>query len=157
MRSTEVLGSQFSWDDLIEVSCVFIVPYNVSTMQLFELSTAGIPVVVPSKRFLAELFSLNCALGEISFYQINQIPIDSLGSDNPNNFASPEFLNFWIESADFYNRDLMQNVFYVDSFEELDNFNPPKMTESLSKQQVDRNTFYSEMRQKALLNFIEKL
>jgi hypothetical protein len=68
-RSTEVLGSQFSWDDLIEVSCVFIVPYNVSTMQLFELSTAGIPVVVPSKRFLAELFSLDCALGEISFYQ----------------------------------------------------------------------------------------
>ena len=155
--SSEVFGGHFAWGDIAEVACLFLVPYNISTMQLFELSTAGIPVVVPSKKFLAELFFLNSSLGEVSFFQTNRFATDSLQVGNPNNYSSTEFLDFWIERADFYDRELMPNVFYVDSFQELDHFKSPTQTRDYIEQCEFRNNHFVQKRHLALARFMEMI
>jgi hypothetical protein len=155
--SEEVFGKKFDWGDLQYVNLVFIIPYNVSTMQLFELSTAGIPVVVPSRSFLIELFQHGNALGEISFFQIHKLDTNLLSEKDPNNFNSPAFLDFWLEVADFYNRDLMPNVFFVDSFEELETFNLQESATQISENVHFRNEKYLDLRENALSRFLDLL
>jgi hypothetical protein len=155
--SVEFFGPRFSWDQLQSINAVFLIPYNVSTMQLFELATAGIPVVVPSKRFLTELFFDSLALQEISNYKIEKLSIDELEDKNPNNYRSAEFLKFWLDSADFYNHDLMPNVRTVDSFEELDSLSLISHDTDASRRLVSRNEFYGELRSNMLSSFLENI
>jgi hypothetical protein len=155
--SGEVFGSRFSWNQMQTVGAVFLIPYNVSTMQLFELATAGIPVVVPSKQFLTELFLDSLALQEVSNFKLENLSIDDLAAGDPNNYKSPEFLQFWLDSADFYNRDLMPNVRTIDSFEELDSLSLISYDVDVSRKLMGRNEFYRELRSKMLSSFLENL
>jgi len=155
--STAVFGRHFSWSQMQQVGGVFLIPYNVSTMQLFEFATAGIPVVVPSARFLGELFSDASALQELSYFQTQKISPAGLDLDNPNNYFSPNFVKFWLDSADFYNQDLMPNVMTVDSFEELDSLDLPHCDTKYLSILHSRNISYKEQRHKMLASFVEAL
>lgn len=115
------LGKSFSWKQLIEAAELFYVPYAPSTMMLFEAATAGLPVAVPTLRFMNELRSRHP--GVFSQLTFNQMT-DSLPPAGKQWVASnhrqwDSFSEWWFDRSDFANRELMPNVRLVESFEQL--------------------------------------
>lgn len=119
-RDVRALGVPYRWEDLLDCEEVLVIPQNISTMTLFELATAGVPVAVPSPRWLRELSGGHSqVLGELSFHQLRALDTEGMHANNPANYRSPNYLAWWLQRADFYNPLLMPNVRTVDSVEEL--------------------------------------
>lgn len=115
----KVFGSAYTWPDFFRVREYFVVPYNISTMTLFELATAGVPVSVPSKQLMLSWIQAGVegVLTELSYPQIRKtVPPSSEPCDN---YQSLGFYTWWLDRADFYNTELMPNVRTVESIEEL--------------------------------------
>jgi hypothetical protein len=116
----KVMGKNYSWNQYLQIKEVLYIPYNISTMTLFELATAGVPVSVPSIGFTKELYkSFPGVLSELSYFQVNELPIIGLDNGDPNNYLSEKFQDWWLARADFYNSDLMPNVRVISEFNEL--------------------------------------
>jgi hypothetical protein len=157
----QVFGRRFSWERLSQVREVFVLPYNISTMFLFELATAGVPVTVPSpnlyRRWIAS--SLN-PLSELSFFQLLDGSTASLAADNPNNYGSTSFYDWWLDRADFYDPALMPNVRVVDSLDEaIDEPHPVTLMNISSWRSIirDRNSDLRSRRNALLSDFAESL
>ncbi len=117
----EVMGQNYSWRDFKEVKEVFVVPYNISTMTLFEMATAGLPVAIPSRSFMQQLRNDYAGvLSELSFLQVNGGKVESQHINSPNDYNSPTFYDWWLDRSDFYNLSLMPNVRLVDSLKDLE-------------------------------------
>jgi len=118
--SKRALRSGHSWDQVASMREIFIIPYNISTMTLFELATLGVPVSVPSRRFLKDLAGeqKGGALSQLTWFQVHGIEPPT-GIKNPNNSNRGDFLDWWMDRADFYDPELMPNVRVVDSVTEL--------------------------------------
>jgi hypothetical protein len=152
----KVMGSNYKWKHFQEIKEVLYIPYNISTMFLFELATAGVPVTVPSKEFL-KVISENYSgvLSELSYFQLQELPVQHLAKDDPNNYLSSEFKDWWLERADFYNSHLMPNVRLISNFEELEvNQN---LSESYLHSIAQRNRFVSEQRRELVASFCKFL
>lgn len=113
-------GRPYEWESLARSAEVLVFPQNISTMTLFELATAGVPVAVPSRMWLKQLraegFNI---LNECTFHELANLSTDHLDEDNPTNYRSPKYVDWWLDRADFYNHTLMPNVRIVDSVDEL--------------------------------------
>ena len=119
-KNISILGKPYNWKDLKGCEEVLVFPQNISTMTLFELATAGVPVAVPSRRWISELLDNGFyLLNELSFHQVLGLDTINMSSDNPANYNSPTFLDWWLKRSDFYNKILMPNVRVVDSIEDL--------------------------------------
>jgi len=129
--SKKILGPRYSWNRVGELSEIFVLPYNVSTMTLFELATAGVPVSVPSRKYLKDLYFEKSpgALSQLTWFQVlnQKHPTDS---NNPNDSERVTFLDWWLDRCDFYDPKLMPNVRTVDSISEL--INTPHPVHDLS-------------------------
>lgn len=153
-------GSNYKWNDFDSVSEILYIPYNVSTMSLFEFATAGVPVAIPSPRFLKQLFSrYNGVLSELSYFQTFKLNIDDLDVDNPNNFKSSGFLDWWISRSDFYDKELMPNIRLIDSFAEFVNSESAysNIKSSYSSLIGERNKKLKLQRKNMIKNFVSKL
>lgn len=118
----------YSWEELSQFQGIVMVPYNASTMSLFEHYSANIPLFIPSKSFLLELWKSYSELGvlsELSWNQVldlaphSQVPFNGRVPD-PNAFNSLQSVDYWLDFADFYNLDWMPHLVYFDSWEDLD-------------------------------------
>jgi len=117
----KILAKNYNWKQYLDIKEILYIPYNISTMSLFEFATAGIPVTIPSKKLLIDLHSkYKGVLSELSYYQIRGLSTTGLSSDDPNNFESDQFLDWWLDRADFYNNELMPNVRIISGFDEID-------------------------------------
>ena len=155
----QVYGRPHRWGDLASSREVFVIPYNVSTMTLFELATAGTPVAVPGPSLLRELARLDPAvLGELSFFQVHHLSTAGLAVDDPNNFESPSFLDWWIPWADFFDLDLMPNVRIIESLNEL-NADPVDRRTQVDFRDVwlSRNEDLRRRRHDLITRFLEAL
>jgi len=98
------LDKGYKWNTLMNFKGIIHIPYEASTMSIFEQISSGIPLFFPTKRFLHELW--NSGSHKASNYWVNP----------------PEYListlddNFWIERADYY---YIEGSYYFDSFDEL--------------------------------------
>ena len=140
-EASQFLGPNYSWEKLMSVAGVFILPYNNNTMHFFELANAGVPVVVPSKDFLMRLWNSSVNSGvmsEISNFKVFSISTSGLADEDPSNYLSPVFKNYWINLCDFYDYTLMPNVSVIDSFSELLSFKPNKNLRSLTDLRNER-------------------
>jgi hypothetical protein len=159
--SKSVLGKNYSWSDLAKGKALFVVPYNISTMTLFEVATMGVPVVVPSPILLNELRQkFPGVLSELSFMEMNSMDVSELGADNPNNFLSKNYLGWWIERADFYNTTLMPNVHVIDRLEELNEVGlifDRHLTRGYQGVITERNRLVSSSRRDLLEDFIKAI
>lgn len=109
----------YKWKDLFAYKEVLVVPYNISTMTLFELATAGVPVSVPSRRLLKEWARLyDGVLSELTWFQVRNLPVPSLAPIWLDH-SDPRFFDWWLDRADFYDAALMPNVRVFDSLDEL--------------------------------------
>jgi hypothetical protein len=129
-------------------------------MTLFEFATAGVPVAVPSPGFLKHLVHrYDGVLSELSYFQVLKLNVDGLDVDNPNNFRSNDFLDWWIGRADFYNSELMPNIRYIDSFEEFiySESAYSKNRSNYSRLLQERNVSYKSQRSNMVKDFLSKL
>lgn len=114
------LPTGYSWSTLCNAREVFVVPQNISTVTLFELATAGVPVAVPSRKWLATIALSNAnTLRELTFAQLHRLQVPDTHRGSPLDWKSSHYLDWWLDRADFYDEDLMPNVRVVDSVSEL--------------------------------------
>jgi len=108
----------FTWDSIMMFKGIIHLPYEASTMSIFEHISSEIPLLFPTKKFLKYLWDNNLIRNQMNYWKHNS------------NTIIPDYLketinnNFWIENADYYHLD---GYYYFDSFEELNymvaNFN----------------------------------
>lgn len=139
------LSRPYRWQDLYDYKGIIHIPYQVSTMSLFEEYTANVPLFCPSKKFLLELREKNNQiLSEASyFFLFKKTPPPTIEGDL-NNLCDPNVVNFWIEHADFYNLPYIQ---YFDSFDHL-----KYLLETIDVKEVSRNMeIYNKNRKEEIL------
>jgi hypothetical protein len=116
---------RYQWKDLYSYKGIIIIPYNCSTMSIFEHYTANIPIFCPSINFMVELFFKypNYVLSELTWNRIYQMSPNSViecdRSKDPNSYNNLNIMSEWIKFSDFYNQDWMPHIIYFDSFDDL--------------------------------------
>ena len=116
---------RYSWKDVYSYKGIIIIPYNCSTMSIFEHYTANIPIFCPSIEFMIELFSKypDYVLSELTWNKIYRMGpnsiIDCDRSNDPNSYDNISIMSGWIKFSDFYNQEWMPHITYFDSFEDL--------------------------------------
>jgi len=104
---------------LDDYTAVIHIPYNISTMSIFQQTRANIPVWVPSQKLLAELWADAKEPNELSWTIFKE------GSENQPHITSwdkarlPETTQRWESLADFYQKETMGCVLEFDSIEDL--------------------------------------
>lgn len=154
----QTLGHNYSWNELMTANSILVIPYNISTMSLFEMATAGLPIFVPSRSFLKALrLEYDGVLSELSFFEIRKLDTMGFTPDNPNNFRSSEYLDWWLDRADFFNSDLMPNVTIIESFEELKFMRGEYPRAPQQARTMERNSVLFRSREEKYLNFLQKI
>jgi hypothetical protein len=153
----EALGRNYSWSSLARCSAVLVIPYNVSTMTLFELATSGVPVVVPDPNLMLELMGqYEGVLSELLFDSADggSHPVEGGPADRMP-FADPRW---WLDRADFYDSGLMPNVTTITRLEELVGWQPLSSHVTLSQYRLaieTRNRTLATLRQDLLGSFLD--
>jgi len=117
------LGPRYSQHDLYDCRALVFIPYNVSIMALFEHYTACAPIYVPAPSFLKELAAKYPAdvLSSLSFCQVTGRPAARRSDGVDLNDTSDErVVDWYLERADFYDREWMPHVRLFDSWDHLD-------------------------------------
>lgn len=117
----------YQWPAIHKYQGVIHLPYQVSTMSVFEQYTANVPMIFPSKKFLADMFFAGKwdVLSQVSTFQLSRakpnksiIPIH--GPLDPNDHTNREVVEkLWLENADFYDKEWMPYISYFDSLDQL--------------------------------------
>jgi len=102
------LGHGYSWRDLYNYRGIIHIPYELSTMSIFEQYTANIPLFFPSKFFLKKLVSSKIVNFNSIYWKVK----------NPICLKKFMDINTWIDNADYYNEG-MPYIIYFDSWEDL--------------------------------------
>lgn len=113
---------RYEWSDIFKYNSIIHIPYNVSTMSIFEQYTANVPMFFPSKKNLYRMTMDNMALTEISYSQVfgtKQKSIVHYKDMDPNKISN-ELINKSIELSDFYNDD-MKYLLYFNDIDDLKN------------------------------------
>ena len=118
----EALGSPYKWKELMNCLEVLVIPQNISTMTLFELATAGMPVVIPGGDLLRQMKTqYSGVLDELTFAEVHGV--DAAGKfavpGSPANWRDEGHLDWWLDRADFFDRNLMPNVRVANTYEDL--------------------------------------
>ena len=121
--------TKYEWEELYDMAGVVMLPYEASTMQLFELYAACVPVLVPDAALLRELGCL-CSLahyggghrGDNGYGRRHAAPSrphgSARGSASSGAGAAPS-LDLFLEHADFYDAASMPHVHTFRSLDEL--------------------------------------
>ncbi len=118
------LPQGYKWADLVAFRGLVGVPYNISTMSIFEHYAQGLPMWFPSEAFMLAMRQAAPAqvLGEVTWNQTLGLPPGSsvgTGEDDPNRYDSLEVLARWLPLADFYDREWMPHLRYFSSMADL--------------------------------------
>jgi hypothetical protein len=95
--------SGYTWAQLYACRAIVHVPYEMSTMSLFEQYSAGVPLFFPTPAFYAQLVmngTVRC------------------GSLYGPHIQEAMNLHFWLSRADFYDPNNFYGVYYYNSFED---------------------------------------
>jgi hypothetical protein len=125
----KALPQRYQWQELFDYRGIVHVPYNASTMSIFEQYTAGMPLFFPTLGYLMELYRDNWhsgVLSEISYNQVHHVDSGSAisgalpGFADPNDYLDFENISRWIALADYYDRTMMPGINYFDSARQLE-------------------------------------
>jgi hypothetical protein len=128
LRREEHLHAGYKWQDVADFKAVVHIPYQVSTMSLFEHYTAGIPVFVPSIPFMMYLYQQEIALEHYSNNRLYRLEAassiqphsSSLHQHDPNEYDNLDSVQYWLQFADYYDSAWMPLIQQFDSWEDLD-------------------------------------
>lgn len=102
---------------LDEYTAIVHIPYNVSTMSMFEQARANIPILIPSKRLLASLWADTKEPNELSWTTF--APGSEQSASPMDQCRHPQVIDQWLSTADFYNPSVLPTAIQFDSIEDL--------------------------------------
>jgi hypothetical protein len=102
----------FKWDTIMNFKGIIHLPYESSTMSIFEHISSEIPIFFPTKEFLTYLWNNNIIPHQMNYWKHNNNTVI------PTYLQSTQDINFWINRADYYD---LEGYYYFNSFEELNN------------------------------------
>jgi hypothetical protein len=102
---------------LDKYTAVIHLPYNISTMSIFEQTRSNIPVWVPSQRLLKELWANKDEPNELSWTVF--APGSEKTASPLDNVREPEIAEKWASWADFYYPETMGCILTFDSVDDL--------------------------------------
>jgi hypothetical protein len=120
----DALPAGHSWQYPGQYRMIAHIPYQISTMSIFEQYAAGIPLAFPTKKFIMELYKTEecTVLDQISHSRQSKrcgTPIiHNFGEYDPNNWRDIQSVAHWVNYADYYSQELM-HLFYYDSWDAL--------------------------------------
>lgn len=116
---------RYKWSDITKFKGIIMIPYNCSTMSIFEFYTSNTPLFCPTLEFMCELYKNhnNQVLSELSWNKISGQPPNSIIecdiTKDPNNYSNINIMKEWISYSDFYNQEWMPHIIYFNSFDDL--------------------------------------
>ena len=116
----------YKWQQMYNYSGIIHMPYEISTMSIFEQYTANVPLFFPSMSFLKTLLKED----KIVF----QGPYSESGPTAELNAVLKKdhtWIDFWIDKADYYDESNIKYITYYDSFENL-----YEIIDSITKEQL---------------------
>jgi hypothetical protein len=140
----------YDWQELADYKGIVHIPYNISTMSIFEQYTSNIPLFFPSLKFLSFLrgnLPNGGILSETSWNQVHGLPSNSVlfcGLEDPNNYKSLMDMMKWVELADFYDTDNMPHIQYFNSWEHLNEIIHSVDLQNISAQMKGHNKHRKE-------------
>lgn len=100
---------RYTWNSLMQFNGIIHLPYEASTMSIFEHISSNIPLFFPSKTFLIQLWSNTTTGKQMNYWSHHGTPM-------PEYLQSTKFDKFWVENADYYD---IEGYYYFDSFDHL--------------------------------------
>ena len=145
------LGGRYTWKNLYEYKAIIILPYEISTMSIFEYYSANVPLIFPSSNLFKQWITSGKypCIGSRYF----QFHHPECFNEALNGYPKKPFLDFWLDKADYYDSENMPHILYYNSFDELKKLlvetDFQKVSENMQLHNVDRikNVFqkYSDL------------
>jgi len=141
-----IFPKRYSWHIIYGFRGIIHIPYECSTMSIFEQYTACVPLVFPSQAFLKKLIHEKIIPWGSRY---NTLPHTDPSRECPrclcpalgnNDSDDNEWIDWWLQRADFYNSDIFPHLVYFDSWENLH-----QLVVSLSKEELQ--TISNKMRE----------
>lgn len=131
-------------EDLLKFKGIIHIPYQISYMSIFEQYTANVPLFVPSKDFLFELYKKGYnVLKEVTWNGYFNKPSKSIipfnGLYDPNDYQNLDSVYYWLQFSDFYDEEWMPYITKFDSFEHLEELVNTIDTNEISAKMKDFN------------------
>jgi hypothetical protein len=106
----------YKYIDLIKARGIIHIPYEISTMSVFEQYSMNIPLIFPTKQLLINMFKTNM----INFYgsYVNLFKTKTY-PENLKNLLDENWFETMISYADYYDDNNMPYITYFDSFNQL--------------------------------------
>jgi hypothetical protein len=98
-------------------TAVIHIPYNISTMSMFQQVRSNIPIWIPSKQLLAKLWSDPKEPNELSWTVFS--PGSEKNASSMDQIRDKKVIERWLDTADFYNPDVLPLALPFDSIEDL--------------------------------------
>jgi hypothetical protein len=138
----QFLQPGYRWQDVANFKGIVHIPYQVSTMSIFEQYTTSMPMIFPSYNFMLELRKAHGSKGvlnQLSWREVERLPPGSAIEYNNaikdvNSYGVIENEKEWIKLADFYDDEWMPYIQYFNSFEEL-----PSLLNNLDTNEISQN------------------
>jgi hypothetical protein len=93
----------YTHNELFGLSGVVVVPYQVSTMFMFEVMNARMPLYVPSDELLQDWFNREYlgVLSQLSYLQVHGVDTEIRPIGDLNRICDAEVRQWWLDRADF--------------------------------------------------------
>jgi len=152
------LGERYHYADIPKARGIVWFPYTTSIMSFFEHYWLGIPLFVPSKKFLLELFDRKLALSSFSWHDkpLDGSILPPAGTYMPDPHTR-KGVESWLDTYDFYNESEFPYVTYFDSGEHLQYIVETTSRESLTVTSYSMNAHNSKRRERNLAAWKEVL
>lgn len=157
LKRIKAIYNHFEFQDLSNHRACVLFPYAVHSYGITELYALGIPLFVPTIRFLFQLKCMTDYQHKESHYCAGKVSI----SRHPNSRhtldpeeSTFESFSYWVNFADYYR---WPHITYFDSFEELaENLSSTNFEEIRSKMMLENNQRLVDTTEK-YKNIIEKV
>lgn len=139
-------GKPYSWEKLYSGRGILHMPYEISTMSIFEQYTANVPLFFPTKELLKKMIKT----GRYNFcsryidVDKHKSPVRFYLNDVSDAYDDDKWIDWWIDRADYYNTDKdtdMKYITYFNSMDELDFLLKTVNTNQISVNMKEHNEF----------------
>jgi hypothetical protein len=155
INKNSCLSNGYSWQQLFNYKGIIHMPYEISTMSIFEQYSANIPLFFPSKNYLINFIKNDG-------YKI-QSRYNKMFKDNnyPNNLEiclnDNNWLDFWINNADYYDDNNMKHIIYFDNNNHLYDLVKNIDTNIVSEKMKEHNIFRKNSAYDCWKNIFDKM
>lgn len=158
IKSKSSLYSSHKHADLVKYKGIVHIPYQISYMSIFEQYTANIPLFVPTRKFLMELYRKGYnVLQEMTWNKCMSQPAKSSipykGKFDPNDYNDLYSVYHWIQYSDFYDEEWMPHIQQFESFSHLE-----KLVDTIDLNEISNNMKeFNKVRQSEIYDMWDNL